>query len=151
MLSLDLEIRPPNSTNQNVRGPRNLRQILSLRMGHRNRRVPVEEQHGKGPAHKRAPVHNHSSVASKRDLVMLEKLDYAFRRARDQTLDPRRQLASVHRMQTVNILVRNNPLDHSVLVKMVRERKLDEYAVDLRVHVELENQVLQLLLRRHRW
>src|SRR3989442_14853907 len=54
-------------------------------------------------------------------------------------------------MQTVNILVRNNPLNHRVLVKMVRERKLDEYAVDLRVHVELEKQVLQLLLRRHRW
>src|SRR5438093_127573 len=113
-------------------------------MSHRNSSVPVEEQHGKRPTHKRAPVDNHSSLASKRDLVMLEKFDDPLGRARNQALNPRRQLASVHRMQPINILVRNNPLNHRILIQMTWEGELDEYAVDLRVHVELEDEILQL-------
>ena len=49
-------------------------------------------------------------------------------------------------MESVNVLFGKNVVDDYLVVKMLWQRQLNEYAVDLVVLVELVNQRQQLLL-----
>ena len=68
------------------------------------------------------------------------------RRARHQRVEAGRKPAGVHRMEAVDVLGRVDRLDHPRRVDLRRQRQLDQDPVDLRVGVELADQLEQLRL-----
>ena len=77
-----------------------------------------------------------------------EQLDAAGRRARDELRRPalHHQLADVHRVEAVHVLVQADQVEHGLLVQPFGQRQLHEDAVDGRVGVQLPHQRFHLCL-----
>src|SRR5213080_2401577 len=82
------------------------------------------------------------------DPVMRQQLDYALGCTRDEYFLASRQSSRVDRMKAVNVFVGDNSLDYRILVKSLRQRKLDEYSVHFRVCVQLAQNCFELVLSR---
>ena len=93
----------------------------------------------------RAPDH-HRILAGKIAEPVLEQHQRTKRRAGDKAGQAQRKPAGADRGQPVNVLVRADPRDHRLLVEVLRERQLNEDAVDHRVGIQPVDQRQQAIL-----
>jgi hypothetical protein len=78
----------------------------------------------------------------------VQQLDDAARRARQRARLLEHQAAEVHRVQAVDVLVRQHPLEDTLLVDLAGHRQLHEESGAGRVGVQLVDHRLDGFLRR---
>src|SRR5439155_24026165 len=94
---------------------------------------------------------HHRLASRKRHAVMLEKPDYAGRRARHELRLARKQRAEVRMMKAVDILRRRYRLEHARGVHVLRQRQLHQDAVQRGIGVERGDALEELVLAYRRW
>ena len=107
------------------------------------------KEHGDGLADEVGSTDNDNILARNGNVVLLEQLNAAQRRAGDQWgIDAvAEQQTGVHGMQAVNVLLGGDLLDHADSVEVGRQGKLDEDAIHSGVGVKVGDELLQVLLR----
>ena len=122
-------------------------------MADRDRRVALQQQHRHGLADDLAPADDDRVAPRDRDAGSIEDLDDAGGRARLQVRAPLHQLADVHRVEPVDVLVRIDRVEHALrgpLPDRGGQRRLDENAVVAIARVEAGDEREQIVEGRRR-
>ena len=91
---------------------------------------------------------HHALLAGNVNAALFEKHHNACRRTRQEIVVADHYFADVHFMECIHILLGINVLYYNVVVKMLRQRKLNEYAVNVLVRVKLVNEREKLFFAR---
>mmetsp|Transcript_14380 Transcript_14380/g.54240 ORF Transcript_14380/g.54240 Transcript_14380/m.54240 type:complete len:274 (+) Transcript_14380:126-947(+) len=138
-LALD-ELGLANRGDDDVCPPDLLRHVLRPAVAHGDGPVLGLQQMRHGHAHDVAAAQHHAVLATDGDVVALEQLDAASRRARHgerRIASAEAQVADVERREAVGVLLHGDLLQDGGLVDLRRQRQLHQNRVHLRVVVEL--------------
>ena len=109
--------------------------------------VRAQEHHGHGLSDYVAATDHRADPALDRYLIGAQHLHYPRRGAGQQHGLSRGEPPDVHRMERVHVLLRGDRLNYRVLVDVLRQRQLNEYAVYLRIAVQRGDKLKQCFLR----
>ena len=111
-------------------------------------RVALQQHLRERPAHQLGAAHDDHVGATDVDVIAVEQLDHAERRARVEPGNVAREPAGAQDREAVDVLVRVDQLDQRHRIEVLGERQLQQDRGDLRVGRQLRDQGPELLLRR---
>ncbi|MPM92222.1 hypothetical protein SDC9_139357 [bioreactor metagenome] len=106
----------------------------------------VDQQHRHRLADDVGTADDHGFLASQINIALLEHLHDAVRGTRDETRCTLRQGANVLGMEAVDILLGGDGFEHFLFVEMLRQRQLDQDAVNGRIGIQFGDLVEHHLL-----
>ena len=106
----------------------------------------MQQQHAHGLADDVASADDHALLALHRDLIAVEHLHHACRCTGQKIVFAEHDLADVHGVERVHVLLRIDRRDDRLVVKVLGKRKLYQNAVDVGLVVQRFHQREQLLL-----
>ncbi len=140
--------RPAQGGHQNVRLGGHGRQVNGAGMADGHRGIGVLEQEGHGAADDVGTAQYHRATPLHRNAAAPQEFHDPRRRAGDEPLAPQTEIAHVHRVETVHVLVRVDGPDYPVGVHPGGQGQLDQNAVDVASPVgEVQHRVKHRLLR----
>ena len=114
-------------------------------MADRDRGIAVEQQHRDGLANDVAAPDHHRFGAGDGNPAAFQNFDDADGRTRHQAGTLGREIADVHGMKSVHVLLRRHREQHLLGVHLGRQRQLHQDAVDLIAPVQVLDQRQELL------
>ncbi len=108
--------------------------------------VLLQQEYGNRLANDIAPPYNNGVLTLQVIADKLEHLQAAMRRAGDIAFLANHQVADIDGMKAVHILFHGNSVNNRLLLNMVRQRQLDQNAVNPVVPVQPVDQCQQLFL-----